>query len=265
MTAVPVPSQTPADAASAAAWLPPARRAGSGTPAVCFPPAGAGAGFFRDWGTHLPSARLIPVQLPGREERFNDRPMTDAVAIAGAVAEAIEAEAWDSVVLLGYSFGALLAFETALALEAGSRCAVTSVIACARAAPQTEALETVADWPDDAFLTYVRDLGGLPPEVEAVPEFVDLLLPILRADFRANDGYSGVSARRIAAPITTIAGSSDPATADGRDRAWAERTSGGHTLRLIDGGHFFIIDNREAAFGAIAEAMTRDSSARGRT
>ena len=103
-------------------WLPVQRRAGAGTGPgtvlICFPPAGAGAGFFREWAGSLPGIRIVPVQLPGREERFGETPEEDAAAIARNIATAIAAEGWDRPVLLGYSYGALLAFETALRLEA---------------------------------------------------------------------------------------------------------------------------------------------------
>ena len=74
-------------------WLPAFRRASEGEwpgqCVVCFPPAGAGAGFFREWPLRLPRHSLMPVQLPGREERFGETLSEDtkvmAVAIAGAI------------------------------------------------------------------------------------------------------------------------------------------------------------------------------------
>lgn len=197
------------------------------------------------------------MQLPGREERFGEPPREDAAAIATDIAAAIEAEGWEAVTLLGYSYGALLAFETACALEASARCRVSGLVACARAAPQTAPLETVADGPDADLLAHVRRLGGLPPEIDAAPEFLELLLPVLRADFRANDRYAAAPDRRIAAPIATVAGTDDPATAAGRDRAWADRTHGPHRLFRVAGGHFFVNGptGATAGFQAIAAAI----------
>jgi medium-chain acyl-[acyl-carrier-protein] hydrolase len=243
-------------------WLPAERRAGPVALAehranhcvVCFPPAGAGAGFFRAWPSSLPRHRLAPVQLPGREERFGEEPMEDAKAMARAVAAAISAEDWESVVLLGYSFGALMAFETAYLLEQQGL-SICHLIACARAAPQSRPQDTVADLPDEEFLAYVRDLGGLPDEVEAEPELIEIVLPILRADFRANDSYFQPADVCIKAPITTISGRGDPATSHGRDEAWSERTSGCHKLVSVDGGHFFILEEPEITFDHIDDVL----------
>lgn len=247
-------------------WLPAQRRAGAGSGPgrvlICFPPAGAGAGFFREWAGSLPGVRIVPVQLPGREERFDEALEENATAMAGSIADAIVAESWDRPVLLGYSYGALLAFETALQLEARG-VDIAAVITMARAAPQTAPQPTVADMDDDAFLDYVRRLGGLPPEVDEVPEFVELMLPVMRADFRANDRYARAESERLRCPILTISGMADAATADGRDAAWAGRTMSDHELVRVDGGHFFINEDPGAAFHQIRNVISSASHAAG--
>ncbi len=242
------------DAANRDAWLPEARASGTGAPLVCFPPAGAGAGFFREWSARLPGWHVAPAQPPGREERFGEPAVEDALALAAGAAAAIRTRGWPEVTLLGYSFGALLAFETARALEDAGACRVRRLIVCARAAPQTAAKATVADWPDADLIAYVESLGGLPPEIAAAPEFLALLLPTLRADFRANDLYAAPADRRIAAPIAIVAGDDDPATADGKAEIWRDRTTGRSRAFRAPGGHFFVLEDPAAAFDAIVQA-----------
>ena len=242
------------DLGASTAWLPPARRSGSGPIVACFAPAGAGAGFYRDWSRDLPDFRMMPVQLPGREERFGEPVATDARAIATAVADALAMEGAGAPILLGYSFGALLAFETARTIESrGGR--VRGVVACARAAPQMQARPSMADRPDGPLLDYVRSLGGLPPEILTAPEFLSLLLPTLRADFWANDRYAATAEIHITAPIVAVVGEDDPATADGRADGWADRTRHPRDTRRVPGGHFFVSQNRAAAFVAIGAAL----------
>ncbi|WP_420402300.1 thioesterase II family protein [Nisaea sp.] len=244
--------------AAATPWLPVQRRAGPGADTapvlICFPPAGAGAGFFRDWPDGLPDIRIVPVQLPGREERFSETAEVDVFAIASEVSEAIAREGWDRPILLGYSYGALLAFETALLLERSGH-EIAGVITLARAAPQTEPQRSVADLHDGAFLDYVRSLGGLPPEFDDMPELADLLLPTMRTDFRANDGYARAANARLRCPIVTISGTADQATAGDRDAAWAARSEADHRLIRIEGGHFFIHESPGTAFTRIADVI----------
>ena len=237
-------------------WLPATQRRGTGIPLVCFPPAGAGAGFFRDWHESLPGFQINPVQIPGREERFSDLPISNAKDIAASVATAIGRQGWPRISLLGYSYGALLAFETACLLEKTERTRVMTLIACARAAPQTTPRESVADWSDGKFLDYVRDLGGLPPEIEAEPAFLEMLLPVMRADFRANDHYAADPSQKLKAPIITVAGSDDLGTANENEHAWGTRTRADHQLLKVDGGHFFVLENPTSTFEAIRQAAS---------
>lgn len=247
-------------AAGETPWLPVQRRCGAGTGpgsvVICFPPAGAGAGFFRDWTDALPGQRLVAAQLPGREERFGERPVEDVRLMAAEIADAIRQEGWDAPFLLGYSFGSLLAFETALALEA-SGFPLSGVIAMARGAPQSAPQASVADLPDDAFIDYVRGLGGLPPEIDEMPELAELMMPIMRADFRANDGYARRPGTKLRCPLATIAGENDPATGGGRGTAWADCSERPHRLTRVAGGHFFVHENAELTFAAIADAMAQ--------
>lgn len=245
-------------------WLPPARRSGQGPALVCFAPAGAGAGFFRDWGEHLDGFRLMPVQLPGREERFGEAPLDDAVRIAREVARSIVAAQARPPYLLGYSYGALLAFETAHALEAAGLMPA-GLVACARAAPQATARPSVADEGDEALLDCVGALGGLPEELLKDRELTELILPALRADFRANDGYAAPPGRSIAAPVTVIAGQDDgrvAATAEEQpDIDWRRRTRGAFVAQEVPGGHFFVLDNPGPGFAAIRNALALEAAA----
>src|SRR6185437_7579258 len=111
-------SATASDATATSA--PPAASAPPATTAVlvCLPFAGAGASFFRKWELLAPAGlTIVPVQLPGREERFVEAPHT---SVDQAVSEALP---WvlgmlsdldgtpERIALFGHSLGAELAFE----------------------------------------------------------------------------------------------------------------------------------------------------------
>ena len=234
-------------------WLPGFRRSGSADPAqtklICFSPAGAGAGFWVPVQSALPDCDFVPVQLPGREERFGESLWENAESIGKAVADAIKAEGWDSVILVGYSYGSLLAFEVASNLERDGR-SIHHLVACARRAPQRAAIASISDLSDESLIAYVNRLGGLPPELSDDPYIWEILLPVLRADFRANDNYMVSELRSpLACPISVIAGLSDAATAEGRAEAWGKYTSARFQIEYVDGGHFFIRENLKSFVG----------------
>lgn len=255
---IPTDGIFPLSAFEGSRWLPPTRRSGSGLNIICFPPAGAGAGFFRDWSSKLPRNTIIPVQLPGREERYVEPLVDNASDLSKAISEAIQIEALGSFILLGYSFGALLAFETARLLETSPNgCRVLGIVSCARAAPQRSPLETAADKSDEDLLQYVRQLGGLPPELDAEPEFLKILLPILRADLRANDAYAASKTSTVNVPIASVIGCEDPATQGSRASDWAKYTVSKYRLFSAPGGHFFINGpaSEEYRFRVISRAI----------
>ena len=54
---------------------------------ICFPYAGGGASTFSLWPRALPShVELCAVQLPGREERLSETPLTDCLDAAEQLA-----------------------------------------------------------------------------------------------------------------------------------------------------------------------------------
>ncbi len=54
------------------------------TTLICLPYAGAGAGIYRPWqGLSTPHLTAVPIQVPGREEEFND-PFYPTIAAAAA-------------------------------------------------------------------------------------------------------------------------------------------------------------------------------------
>src|SRR5690349_1497771 len=79
----------------------------------CFPYAGGGASIFRSWQADtVPSIRILPVRLRGRESRIFEPPLESVPELAEAIASEIAPAIESPFVFFGYSFGALLAFET---------------------------------------------------------------------------------------------------------------------------------------------------------
>lgn len=221
----------------------------------CFPPAGAGAGFYRELVPLLSGIEVVTVQLPGREERYSEFAWVDPVAIGRAVAEAILAEPFGPIYLMGYSYGALLAFETALALEARGQC-VAGLIACARAAPSSAARAKASAMSDEALLAYVQSLGGLPADFEGMQDLLSVVMPALRADFAANEARPYPANVRVHCAMDTILGRHDPEAPSREGAAWARRTLAGSRNLTMPGGHFFIHEDLGRFAAVIKDCVT---------
>jgi surfactin synthase thioesterase subunit len=84
----------------------------------CFPYGGGGASVYRDWHKDLSdNIEVCPVQLPGREERMNEQPITDIYHLTELLLENLVEEFDLPFLFFGHSFGSLIAFELARLLE----------------------------------------------------------------------------------------------------------------------------------------------------
>jgi surfactin synthase thioesterase subunit len=81
--------------------------------------------------------------------------------------------------------------------------------------------------------------GAIGPEVLQSRELVDLLLPMMRADFRMVEQYEYHPAPLLRCPVTAWAGDDDPEAPAAAMRAWGDETTGTFHLEEFEGGHFF--------------------------
>ena len=109
----------------------------------------------------------------------------------------------------------------------------------------------------DADLEMVLRQGdGTPKEVLEDPELVELLLPLLRADFAVGKPDSVLRPEPpLDCPITVFGGLADLATPRACLEGWREHTRGRFLLRMVPGGHFFMRDARPLILSAIAKEL----------
>jgi medium-chain acyl-[acyl-carrier-protein] hydrolase len=91
-----------------------------------------------------------------------------------------------------------------------------------------------------AFLEELRRFKGTPEEILNSSAMMELLLPILRADFEVLETYTYLEESSLECPITAFGGLEDvKTTADGLE-AWGEHTIDSFSVRELPGDHFFI-------------------------
>ena len=69
---------------------------------------------------------------------------------------------------------------------------------------------------------------------------MEILLPVLRADFAMFDSYVHKPRPRLLCPITAFGGTRDEWVRCEEIDAWAELTASGFRSVIFEGGHFFI-------------------------
>jgi medium-chain acyl-[acyl-carrier-protein] hydrolase len=183
---------------------------------------------------------VCAVQLPGRENRFTEKPFDRVDPLASALADAVHPLLDLPWALFGHSNGALIGFELARALRARGLSGPRHLFASGRRAPDVPAPSPpIGHLPDDEFLAELAELGGIPRELLEHREIMQMLLPTLRADVALHETYEFCEEAPLACPITAYGGVTDARVTPDAIEAWGRHTSGRFVVRMFPGGHFF--------------------------
>lgn len=92
------------------------------------------------------------------------------------------------------------------------------------------------------LLKEVTKMGGIQQEIMSHPELVELMVPILRADFRAIETFDYTTFPHLNVPILVLGGTTDSIRED-QLQAWESITSEKCEVKMVEGGHFFLFQN----------------------
>jgi medium-chain acyl-[acyl-carrier-protein] hydrolase len=207
----------------------------------CFPYAGAGASIFRTWSDGLPAdVEVCPVQIPGRGTRPMEASFTQLAPLVEALAEALVPLLDKPFAFFGHSLGALVGFELARQLRRQSGAQPVRLFVSADWAPQLPHRERpVHALPEAEFLGELRRLNGIPEKVSEDAELMQILLPVLRADFAVYETYAYSTEPPLDCPISIFGGLQDQRVNRGDLEAWRDQTSDFVSVRMFPGDHFF--------------------------
>jgi medium-chain acyl-[acyl-carrier-protein] hydrolase len=222
----------------------------------CFPYAGGGASVYRTWGAALPAdLEVCPVQIPGRESRMREKPYDHVAPMVDVLVEALRPYMDLPFTFFGHSMGAIIGFALARKLRRLGRPLPAHLFVSGRGAPDRPARqEPIHALPEAEFLAKLRELNGTPEEVLEHAELMQLLLPILRADFAVNETYPYTEEEPFEFGISAFGGLGDVDIPSEDVEAWKAQTKGRFRSRMLPGDHFFINTHKDL----VLEAMSRD-------
>lgn len=208
----------------------------------CFPYAGAGTFIFRDWPKSVPKAiEICPVELPGRAGRFKERPYTHLKPLIEGITGIISSALDKPFAFFGHSMGALISFELARHLRRKGLPQPVHLFVSGRRAPQVpDSDPKLYDLPEPELIDKLRRLRGTPDAIFEHPELMQMIIPVLRADFSVCQTYLYTPELPLDYPITVCGGETDPETADGRLEAWREQTTSSFAAQIFPGDHFYL-------------------------
>jgi surfactin synthase thioesterase subunit len=208
----------------------------------CFPYAGGGALIFRKWQERLaPHIEVCPVQLPGRGNRLSEKPLTSISAFVQYCAPRVQPLLDKPFAFFGHSMGAFISFELARYLRKHDGIEPMHIFVSGCRAPQIPDPDPPTyDLAEEEFCRKLTRLNGTPKELLANADLMQMMMPLLRADFEAAETYRYLDGPRLNCPITAYGGLHDLEVKREYLSSWAEQTTGRFTLRMFEGDHFFI-------------------------
>lgn len=246
--------------ANASPWFVGRRRPGRPSLRLfCLPYAGGGAAIYRQWPAEFPAATEVwAVQLPGREQRFGEPPLTVTTHAAASLATALVPFLEEPFAFFGHSMGAAIAYETARIVAQRHHRAAACLMVSGRRAPHLPARKPpVHGLPDEDFLAELRRLDGTPAGVLEHEELMQLMLPTLRGDFQLAETYQAPGPVALTCPVIAFGGTDDPEVDRSELEAWRQISNGDFRLHMIEGGHFFVNSERGRLIGLVRSELSR--------
>ncbi|MFD3700768.1 thioesterase II family protein [Streptomyces sp. NPDC058646] len=223
---------------------------------VVLPHAGGAGSFFHAWGRAFDAGtEVLVATYPGRQERLAEPCIDRMEVLADEVTAALLPFADVPLTLFGHSMGASLAYEVALRLEARHAVRPAAVHVSSRKPPHRLAPRPLHLQGDEALIAELRRLGGTDSALLDDPDLREIVLPAVRGDFTIVGTYGPRSAVPLGCPVHAWIGDADPSTSVAEMEAWRDVAPRGFELRVLPGGHFYLVEQHEALVRGIAEQL----------
>lgn len=218
---------------------------------VCLPHAGGAAPFFfpmsKAWS---PAIDVLVVQYPGRQDRRFEPFVRTVEDMADLIATELRPLMDRPLALFGHSMGATIGYEVARRLDRLGRPAL-GLFASGRRAPSTYREEGVHAHDDATIIATLKQLSGTKAPALHDEEIVGMILPAIRADYRAVESYRHDGGPELTCPVSVLVGDDDPVTSVESARAWREHTSAACEVQVFRGGHFYLNDHAQQVVAVV--------------
>lgn len=228
----------------------------------CFPFAGGGASIFAPWNKLMQKRgiQIMPIQLPGRENRYTEKYENDITVLAREVAEGVKAYLDRPFSVFGHSMGGCLAYEFVKQIESQFNEKPNALFVSCTSAPRVIAQsifgedsskETKFELSEDIFMELVNRYNGMDVNLLEIKEYYEYFVPILKRDFMLVGNYHPLNNDKVSPPIHILYGIEDPDMTEENIAPWQEY---GNDVRYkkMEGAHFYIKDKIEEVCDYIA-------------
>ena len=200
---------------------------------------------------------VVPLQLPGREERFAEALPSDLITAARELARD-GVRVWGDrgpVALFGHSLGAVLGYEVAREIDQACPALVCHLFVSGSPGPWTVRAQRATGLDDSDFLAQVEEFAGYRHEALDDPQLREVLLPVLRADVAMHENYRPASEEPIGIPITALRGADDQLVSRAQVEQWRAATRARFAVAELPGSHMYVAGGASALLGLVSRTV----------
>lgn len=219
--------------------------------------AGGSAAAFAPLVRHLPADwRVLAVDLPGRLMAMGEGGCRSAAEAVDWLAPLTRRVVDGPYGVFGHSMGALIAYELARELSRQGTAPAWVGLSGAPAPGHRPDSAQRHLWSRERLTEFMRDLGGTPEEVLALPDVVGPMVRALRSDLAVVDTYEEFPGPPLPAPLSLFTGEDDPVAGAERVAPWAGHTTAPTREHSWPGGHFYLFEHAAAVCDRIVGDVT---------
>ncbi len=223
-------------------WLPKREFSPSTIQLVCFPYAGGGTAHYYRWPSMISDRFVVlPVHLPGRENRFHETAIDHMDTMTEALYTHVAPSLRPPFALFGHSMGALIAYELALRLVADGRSPDYLVVSACRSPARMMTEERRHELPAEAMIqSLIRDYGTVGATSDEELDIMRLLSATIQCDLRMVEMYTHTPTTPLPCPILAISATEDTKVTRSDVSDWRHYTTNSFTMRTFPGNHFYL-------------------------
>jgi surfactin synthase thioesterase subunit len=212
-----------------------------------FPFAGGRASAFKDWAHYFaPEIEICPLQLPGREERYNEKPYQHLDELMQDVSSNIKDGEDLPYVFFGHSMGAYLCIEACRVMENMALPLPRHVfLSGANPAKKKDIGSFDGDIDDKSLLAVLKKFNGIPREILGDDTLLKIFLNIVRTDLVMLKSFNKDSNYKFSMPITVFGGDADVFVPRDELKDWENYSNAYCNQFILPGDHFFIFSEKE--------------------
>ncbi|MDI1352434.1 MAG: thioesterase domain-containing protein, partial [bacterium] len=251
----------------------------------CFPYGGGGASIYRGWQQSFPdSIEVCPIQLPGRENRMEEKPLDNINTLVELLAYHLNPKFNLPFAFFGHSFGSLVAFELTRYLRRNNLPQPVQLFTSAYPDPRMPSnslnnllvslnkmdlnlFDLTEELMQQLSDKQLRDLSSVFQENGIVDysdermnqSIVKVLLPIFVGDMKIVKNYRYYEEPALKIPLTVFLGAQDNWVSSEDMMGWADHSLIRCDFTEFDSGHLFIREKeiREQVIHKIALHLRR--------